>query len=66
MADSQYPRNTFGTKTVYLSEVPLQSESCFFTPLTQDHRGDLWHRYACIYTQLNADKTAVVEFTYER
>lgn len=45
---------------------PFTSKELPFIPLTQDHRGDLWHGYTCTYTQLNTDKAAVVEFTYER
>lgn len=45
---------------------PLTSSKLALTHLTQDHRGDLWHGYTCIYTQRNTDKAAVVEFTYER
>lgn len=45
---------------------PFSSKNLPFIQLTQDHRGDLWHGYTCTYTQLNTDKGAADEFTYER
>lgn len=45
---------------------PFSSKNLPLIQLTQDHRGDLWHGYTCTYTQLNTDKGAADEFTYER
>lgn len=58
---------TFGTKTVYLPELHLHFQKAAVHP--SDSRSP-WRSLAwthiCIYTQLNTDKAAIVQFIYER